>query len=414
MPELLAPAGDRICLNAAIDAGCDAVYFGVGELNMRAGATNFAVAEVPEIVSLCRERGVRAYLTLNSLVYEEELDLAGQLVGQASDAGVDAVIASDFSVISAAHAAGMDIHISTQMSVANTDSIAFFHRTFGVRRFVLARECTLAQIVSMRSHLAERMGDEADQIELEAFVHGAMCVSLSGRCLLSHFQYGASGNRGECLQPCRREYRITNVEEDEAFVVGEDYVLSPKDLCALPFIEQLIDAGIASFKIEGRNRSPEYVSVVTKAYRRAIDYHAVHSNKPDFPEQFSDLKNELMESVGTVYNRGFSNGFYFGQPMKAWGRSNSAATTRKFYSGLVVNYYRKPGVAEVMVHDREFVRGDTIMFQGPTTGVVTQTADSIEIEHAPVEQATKGACIAVKTVSPVRRQDKVFVVVPAQ
>ncbi len=410
-PEIMAPAGDWVCLRAALDAGCDSVYFGVERFNMRAGAPNFKESDVPEIMSACREKGVRGYLALNTIVYEEELGALGGIIGRAKEAGVDAVICSDLSVLRELKKQGVHAIISTQMSVSNSESILFFYETLGVTRFVLARECTLEDILKIRFDLSEKLAGKADEIELEVFIHGAMCVSLSGRCFLSHYQYGKSANRGECLQPCRREYLIENKEEDVSFSVGSNYIMSPKDLCVMPFIEKLIDAGIERFKIEGRGRSPEYVSRVTGAYRRVVDYYFENKGSDGFDDDFKLLKDELVEKMNEVYNRGFSSGFFMGKPADAWTEvDGSAASKKKVYSGIVTNYYAKPGVAEILIHDNGFTVGDEVMFQGKKTGVLRQAVASIEVDHNQTEKAEKKMLVAVKTDAPVRKNDKVFVV----
>ena len=412
-PEILSPAGNWTSLEAAIRAGCDAVYFGIGALNMRASARNFSVEELPAIVARCREAGVRCYLALNTIVYEHELPLLDASLDAARDAGVNAIIASDIAVVDGARARGIEVHISTQMSVSNSRGLAHLFRTFGIRRFVLARECTLEAVVQIRHALAESLGRDADAIELEAFAHGAMCVSVSGRCFMSESQYGKSANRGECLQPCRREYRVTNTEEGETFDLGTHHVMSPKDLCTLPFVERLIDAGIVSLKIEGRNRSPEYVSTVTRAYREVVDaYVSGNPEKPEFADGFAALKQEHLARIDRVYHRGYSSGFFMGKPVDAWTLSgNSQATAHKAYVGLVTNYYSRVGVAEVRVQDHTICNGDTVMFQGPTTGVVEQVVESMQVEHADVSEVDKGMSVAIKVAEPVRRNDKLYVII---
>jgi putative protease len=411
-PEILSPAGEWTALEAAIRAGCDAVYFGVEALNMRSAARNFSDAELPKVVERCRQSGVRAYLTLNTLVYEHELGLLDDILDQAGFAGVDAVIASDLAVIEGACHHNIPVHVSTQMSLSNSRAVARFFREYGVRRFVLARECSLEDIGRIREGLRPELGDDAGAVELEVFAHGAMCVSVSGRCFLSQFQYGKSANRGECLQPCRREYRVTNVEEDESFDLGDHYVMSPKDLCTLPFIEKLVDAGIASFKIEGRNRSPEYVSVVTRAYREVVDAYVSNHGRPGAETHLAGLKKEHLERIDRVYHRGYSSGHYLGKPIKAWTESGgSQASARKAYVGIVTNYYAKVGVAEVRVQDQTVSVGDEVLFMGPTTGVVEQTVGSMQVEHQTVVEVSKGMMVAIKTKEPVRRNDKLYVVV---
>jgi putative protease len=413
-PEILAPAGDWAALHAALDAGCDAVYFGVEGLNMRAGARNFQREDLSAIVRRCHHRDCRAYLTLNTVVFDREFDTVRELLlGTASEAGVDAVIASDLAVIEVAREYNLDVHISTQMSISNTRSLLFLCRQFGIRRFVLARECTLDDLKRIQHDLKALDAQVANTIEIEVFGHGAMCVSVSGRCFMSQFHSGKSANRGECQQPCRREYRIEASDEQElAFSLGPDYVMSPQDLCTLPFLEQLIDVGIASLKIEGRGRSPEYVGIVTCAYREVADRYCEESNADDFETRYAALKAYHMDRMRRVYNRGFSDGFYMGKPLSAWTRGNgSLATRRKEYAGLVTNYYSRAGVAEVLLQGADIHIGDTVYFIGDTTGAFEQTVESMQVEHQSVSVACKGTAVAIQTSAKVRRNDKLYIVV---
>ncbi|HID98582.1 MAG TPA: U32 family peptidase [Thermodesulfobacteriaceae bacterium] len=410
-PELLSPAGDWTCLRAALNAGCDAVYFGVQDLNMRAGARNFMLSDIPELTALCRAFGVRAYLALNTIVYEYEKSVLAEVLDCASESGVDAVICWDFSVIRQALRRDMPVHISTQMSISNTDSILFFYHNLGIRRFVLARECSLEDIVSIRQRLSRELGERAGEIEIEVFVHGAMCVSISGRCFLSQFWFGRSANRGECIQPCRREYFVMDRERKCSFLLGNTYIMSPNDLCAMPFLEKLIESGVSSLKIEGRNKSPEYVSTVTSSYRNALDYYFVHRSEPDFSKKFGDLKEKLTGELSTVYNRGFSSGFFMGKPIDKWtDRHGSSATKQKEYSGVVTNYFKKIGVAEVKVESKSLRVGDRVLIQGPTTGIHSEVIEAMEVNHSRVEEAGKGASVAVKLNRLVRRNDRVYIV----
>jgi len=410
-PEIMAPAGDWIGLRAALAAGCDAIYFGIRGRNMRAGADNFSAAEMKRVTRLCHKNGQRAYLALNTIIYEKEIPKITGILDRAKQADVDAVICWDFAVISACIDKKLPVYLSTQVSVANSAGILHFYKTFGIRRFVLARECSLKDIRQIKKHLAADLGPKAAEIEIEVFVHGAMCVSVSGRCFLSQFQFGKSANTGECIQPCRREYLVTDMEEKHSFTVGSNYILSPKDLCTISFIEKLIEAGISSFKIEGRNRSPEYVATVTTAYRTAVDFYFENKGKKGFKKDFENLKKDLLIEVNKVYNRGFSSGFFLGKPINEWTkRHGNLATTRKEYSGFVLKYYRKAGVAEVKIESNEFKAGDEIMFQGKTTGSFSQTAGSLEIEHNKISHAKKGSILAVKTDRPVRIKDKLYVI----
>ena len=411
-PELLSPAGDPVSLRAALDAGADAVYFGAGGLNMRMRARNFRTEDLPSIVSTCREYNARAYLTLNTIVYENECRALDSSIDAAADAGVDAVICWDHAVIQSAARRGLAVHLSTQASVSNSRSIIRFFRNDGIRRFVLARECSLDHIRSIRSSLRAELGDEAEKIELEVFIHGAMCVSVSGRCFMSESITGDSGNRGECLQPCRREYRIIDVEGEYEFDIGRDYVMSPKDLCTMPFLEQILTSGVHSLKVEGRMRSPEYVSAVTGAYRAAIDFF--FDSPERVPGGFDELKVRLTNDMRSVFNRDFSPGYYMGRPSAAWAKTaNSQAERRKETVGVVVNYYRKAGAAEIRVQGASFRPGDELLIQGPTTGNLSVQVESIQVEHKTVESAMQGMHVAVPVSRQVRPNDAVFRRFPA-
>jgi len=394
-PELLAPAGDPTCLTAAIQGGCDAVYFGVSRLNMRsAGAENFCVEGIPDVCATCHERGIRAYLTLNTIVYEDELPEVEQVL-RAARGHVDAVICWDPAVIGVCREFGMPLHVSTQASIANTRSLDFY-KQLGAERVILARELTLEEVQQIKRRT---------DLEIEAFVHGAMCVSVSGRCFLSHEVYGKSGNRGECYHNCRREYLVKETQDGYEFVVGQDYVLSAKDLCTIPFIEKLVEAGIDSFKIEGRNRNPEYVRTVVGCYRQALD--ACMAGTLD-----DALKEELVARVRTVYNRDFSDGFYMGRPVGDYvAGTGNQATVSKQYVGRVLTYYKKVQVVEIEVQSYVFGKGDTLMVQGATTGVVTFQPDEIRQDELPVDRVERGVA-TVRLTTRVRDTDKVYVLVP--
>ncbi len=419
-PELLAPIQDYITLTAAIEAGADAVYFGIRGFNMRAGARNFEVKDLKKIVKICHKNKVKAYLALNVIIYEDEIKLVEKILNQAKAAGVDAVIAWDISVLEKAYKLGLEIHLSTQASVANSEA-AMFYRRRGVKRIVLARECSLEDIKKIKRKA---------KIGIEIFIHGAMCVSVSGRCFLSQFMYNKSANRGECLQPCRRKYLIKQVDGDNELELGEDYILSPKDLCTLPFIEKILESEADSLKIEGRNRSPEYVKTVVGAYRRAIDYYFKHLSTETLKhlstgvvkqgsvrilenkgkKEFEELKKKLMTELKTVYNRGFGNGFYLGKPINEWTHSyGSQATTRKVHLGKVTHYYAKIKVAEIEIQAKQRLKlGEEIIIEGPKTGVYEQLVDSIQIEHQPIKSAGQGDNVAIKLNKKVRKNDKVY------
>jgi len=395
-PELLAPAGDFAMLHAAIASGADAIYLGVRGLNMRVRAQNFSVADLASIVTLCHARKVRVYLALNTIIFENELTEVQRVISAAREAGVDAIIGWDLAVLALARAAGMPVHLSTQASVANSTAIRAY-QALGVSRFILARECSLEQIQTIKAETGA---------ELETFVHGAMCVSESGRCFISQFLYGKSANRGECLQPCRREYRVTDLETGDELTLGHNFVMSPKDLCALGFIDQLIEAGIDAFKIEGRARSPEYVRTVVACYRQAIDLY--------FSGELTDtVKKQLIENLQTVYNRGFSSGFFLGKPLNEWTiDAGSLATSRKEFLGVVTNFYKKPMAADVLLQAGDVKIGDELLFTGATTGAEAVMVDSLRLEKiGPVSSAAKGVTVGVCVPVLVRRNDQVYKII---
>jgi|TARA_B100002003_G_C14122263_1_gene539845 putative protease len=393
-PELLSPVQDFVSLTAAIQAGADAIYFGIKGLNMRAGARNFLIKDLKKIIEQCHKNKVKAYLALNTIIYDKELKNVQSLLKKAKEAKVDAIIAWDFSIINEANKLNLPIHISTQASLANFEAIKTLKKQYkNIQRVILARELDLTQISSIISQLKKAKIN----IEIETFIHGAMCVSVSGRCFLSQEVFGKSANRGECLQPCRRLYTIKDVEEGHEFELGPDYVLSPKDLCTITIIDKLLTSGISCFKIEGRNRSPEYVKVVTEVYREAID-----NKKAD--------KKKLFKKLKTVYNRGFSKGFYLGKPIDEWSKDyGSQASKKKIYVGVVKNFYKKHSVAEIKVETHGIKIGDHLMIQGNKTGVIEQKVNSMQINHKEVKQIKKGK-IGIKLEKSSRENDKVFVI----
>ena len=410
-PEIMAPAGNWACLRAALKAGADAVYFGLRGLNMRANYRNFVPSQLPRIAAECHNAGARAYLALNTIIYEHELTKVDRILKAAVDAGIEAVICWDLAVIQRANALGLPVFLSTQASVSNSQGLALFYRNFGIRRFVLARECSLEQIRAIRRSLAKELGPEAENIELEVFAHGAMCVSLSGRCFLSEDRFGKSANRGECIQPCRREYNIVDAEGEIAYRLGNNHLLSPEDLCTMPFLDQLLAAGVASLKIEGRARTPEYVSTVTSAYRRAVDFYFERRGKRGFKAEFEALKTQLAVELDGAYHRGLSSGFFMGKPVGQWTNTRgSRASKSKRFLGEVANYYRKVGVAEIQVRNTPFSIGDELLIQGPTTGLVRFKVESIQIEHEAKQSAQRGERVAVSVPEQVRPRDRVFLV----
>jgi len=405
-PELISPAGDWSSMRAALEAGADALYFGAEGFNMRAASKGSSPGEFGGIARLCRSHGAKAYLALNSVIYDSELAEVDRTIAAAKAAGLDAVICWDMAVVEACRRHRMPIHLSTQASVSNIEALRIY-ASLGARMIVLARELTLDQAAAITASIAA----EKLPVTVESFVHGAMCVAVSGRCFLSQELFGRSANRGECVQPCRRSYRIADVEEGFELELGADYVMSPKDLCAIGFLDQLFDAGIGAFKIEGRNRSTEYVATTTAAYRKAIDFIAAHREDEDFAEAYRTLVGGLEEELARVYNRGFSEGFFFGKPADAWARtSGSVATETKSYVGIVRKYFPKAGVAEILVHAPGIDAGATLSIQGPATGLVTVPDAELHLEGQPANRIEQGELFSVRC-DRVRKNDKVYVLV---
>lgn len=394
-PELLCPAGNWASLIAAVENGADSVYFGVKGVNMRQMANNFEASEVKKVMAYVHDHGKKGYLAVNTIVMNDELGKVRQILEEAKSAQVDAVILWDFAVLSIAKEMGLNIHISTQASVSNFQSLKFY-ADLGAKRVVLARECTLAQIKEIKDQIKENNVPCA----IEAFVHGAMCLTISGRCFMAHYSHGQSANRGQCTQPCRREYYIHSVDGDENFVVGQDYVMSPKDLCSIEFLDQLINSGIDSFKVEGRMRSPEYARVVTQTYREAIEAH--------FQGRLNDdLKVKLKEQLTEVYNRGFNTGFYFGQPDSE--KSDQLGHTyEKIFVGEVKRYFKKIGVADVLLRTGPLKKGEEIMVIGKTTPACTAIIEEMQQDKRDVDEVAKGEHAGIKLPFKVNPKDKVF------
>lgn len=403
MVELLAPVGDWIMLEAAIQAGADSVYLGIRGSNMRAAARNFSLNELAKVVKRCHQAKVKVYLTLNTVVYDQEIKKIKEILKKAKAAHIDAIICWDMAVLSEAKKLKLPVHLSTQASVSNFESLKFYHK-LGVKRFILARELSLEQIKNIKKQIKKNRL----KAKIEVFIHGAMCVSVSGRCFLSQFSFNKSANRGECWQPCRREYSIKDLDKEVEYKISNHHLMSPKDLCTLEFIDKLIGAKIDVFKIEGRNRSPEYVKTVVSAYREVIDFYSKNKNK----KQLETLKKQKLEQLKSVYHKGFSSGFYLGKPINEWSDAHgSKATTKKVYLGKVLNYFNKPSVAEIILETGNLKLNDLLMFQGNKTGVIEQTAESLEINHHKITEAKKGQHLGLKTKSKVRINDKVYKII---
>jgi len=395
-PELIAPAGDWPSVYAAVEAGANAVYFGVKTLNMRHEASNFDPLEIKKVIKFLHEKECKGYLTVNTIILEGEQGKLKSILRQAAAAHVDAVILWDAAALSMAKEQGLNIHLSTQASVANVEAISFYARQ-GVSRVVLARECTLQDV----GHIIKEIKKRNIPCEIEAFIHGAMCVSISGRCFLSELSFNKSANRGECLQPCRREFAIRDVDNEVEYILGKDYVLSPKDLCTIDFLDELIVSGVHAFKIEGRMRSPEYIRTAVGIYRKAIDAFFAKKLTIKAKEQF---KQELAK----VYHRGFSSGFYFGVPGPKDMSQGLEHAYEKIYLGEVKKFYKKISVADVRVQSGVLKKGDTLIFIGRSTPALEVKIDQMQDDHVFVDQALKGTAVGVKLPFVVRPKDKVF------
>lgn len=394
--ELVAPAGDWSALKSAVSAGADSIYFGVKGLSMRNLAVNFDTLEIKKVMEFLHKHKKRGYLALNVIIYDNEIPKVKKILAEAKKREVDAVILWDMAVLALAKKSGLKVHLSTQASVSNFLALKQYCSQ-GVKRVVLARENTLADI----KRIATKIKKEKLPCQIEAFIHGAMCLSISGRCFLSQYSFSKSANRGECIQPCRREYIIYDTRDECQYIAGRDHLLSPKDLCTIDFIDKLIEAGIDAFKIEGRIRSPEYVGVVTSVYRRAIDAYC--SGKLN-----THLKNKLKEELKKVYNRGFSSGFYFGKPTREDVSRDLENTYEKVYVGEITRFFKKIGVAELKVRNASLKKGDEIVCIGKSTPASFAVVTDIQIEHKPVQSLMQGQAAGIKVPFVLKRKDKVF------
>lgn len=408
--EIMAPAGNFECLQAAIQGGANSVYFGVGHLNMRShSAGNFAPEDLSEVVRICREAGVKSYMTLNIVLYEEDMDAMRSALDAAKAAGVDAIIASDMAAIMYCRQIGLEVHISTQLSISNAEALRFYAQFADV--VVLARELNLDQVKSIHETIIRDQicGPSGELVRIEMFAHGALCMAISGKCYLSLHSYGASANRGACYQICRRGYEVTDLETGNKLEIDNKYIMSPKDLCTIDFMDRIIESGVKVFKIEGRARSAEYVKRATSCYRRAAD--AVCEGTYTH-ELAAALKTELAE----VFNRGFWDGYYQGAYLGQWSDVyGSQATLRKVYCGKVSNWFDRIGVAEITVESMELNQGDRAMAIGSTTGVVEFTVEDMRVNLQTTQTARKGERCSVAidpSICPggrLRRGDKIYI-----
>ena len=408
--EIMAPAGNFECLHAAIQGGADSVYFGVGQLNMRShSANNFSPDDLAEVVRICRGAGVKSYLTLNIVLYQEDLDAMRRTLDAAAAAGVDAVIASDMAAITYCRSIGMEVHISTQLSISNAEALRFYAQFADV--VVLARELNLDQVRDIYDTIQrdDICGPSGERVRIEMFAHGALCMAISGKCYLSLHSYGASANRGECYQVCRRAYEVTDLETGNRLNIDNKYIMSPKDLCTIEFMDRITESGVKVFKIEGRARSAEYVKRCASCYSRAAQ--AVCDGTYT-PELAASLKSELAE----VFNRGFWDGYYMGARMGEWSSVyGSQATLKKVYCGKVTNWFDRIGVAEISIESAPLSAGDRAMAIGATTGVVEFTVEDMRVNLKPAQTAGKGVRCSVAVPPDIcpdgrlRRGDKVYI-----
>lgn len=408
--EIMAPAGNFECLHAAIQGGADSVYFGVGQLNMRShSANNFAPEDLPEVVKICHEAGVKSYLTLNIVLYQEDLPAMREALDYAKSAGVDAIIASDMAAISYCRSIGLEVHISTQLSISNVEALRFYARFADV--VVLARELNLGQVKDIHDTIVRESicGPSGQLVRIEMFAHGALCMAISGKCYLSLHTYGASANRGACYQVCRRGYEVTDLETGNKLNIDNKYIMSPKDLCTIDFMDRIIESGVKVFKIEGRARSAEYVKRCASCYRRAADAVCDGSYTPELA---ASLKGELAE----VFNRGFWDGYYQGAYLGQWSEVyGSQATLKKVYCGKVSNWFDRIGVVEISVESCPLNIGDRAMAIGATTGVVEFTVEDMRVNLKPARTAGKGVRCSVAvdpSICPdrrLRRGDKIYI-----
>ena len=411
--EIMAPVGSRESLAAALNAGAGSVYFGIGSLNMRAhSAAAFTIDDLREIAATCEERGIKSYLTVNTVIYGEDLEEMRRIIDAAKEARITAVIASDVAVMMYCREVGQEVHLSTQLNISNIEALRFYAQFADV--VVLARELRMEQVQAIHEQAVREniCGPSGQPIRIEMFCHGALCMAISGKCYLSLHNIGRSANRGECVQICRRKYRVEDVETGNELLIDNKYIMSPKDLKTIRFIDRMMHAGVRVFKIEGRARGAEYVDTVVRCYKEAISAVLHDQEQPQEPKQFTEeAKDKWDERLARVFNRGFWDGYYQGQTMGEWNDSyGSKATEKKVYSAKVVKYFSKLSVAEIQVEAAEIHTGAKLLITGNTTGAMyIDNVEEIRYDLKPVEKATKGQRVSIKVPGKVRPNDKVFV-----
>ena len=401
--EIMAPVGSRESLAAAINAGADSVYFGIGQLNMRSHSANhFTIDDLREIASICSEHGIKTYLTVNTIIYGEDIDTMHQIVDAAAKAGISAVIASDVAVMTYCRQRGVEVHLSTQLNISNIEALKFYAQFADV--VVLARELNMEQVAEIYRQIEQQhvCGPSGQLVRIEMFCHGALCMAVSGKCYMSLHDANRSANRGQCVQICRRSYTVTDNETGNQLEIDNKYIMSPKDLKTIRFMDRMMKAGVRVFKIEGRARGPEYVHTVVSCYKEAVS-SVINGT---FTEE---RKDEWDQRLATVFNRGFWDGYYQGQTLGEWNRHyGSNATERKVLVGKVIKYFSKLGVAEVAVEASEFGLGDKLLITGNATGALWLTADEIRYDLKPVERALQRQRVSIPVPEKVRPNDKLF------
>ncbi|GBD90237.1 putative protease YhbU precursor [bacterium BMS3Abin04] len=401
--EVMAPVGSYEALRAAIKTGADSIYFGIEQLNMRARSSiNFTLDDLQKISDICKEKNVKSYITLNTIMYDHDLQLMRSIVDKAKECDISAVIASDHAVMNYAGKAGVPVHISTQANVCNIETVEFYSTYADV--MVLARELSLKQVAEITREIKRReiTGPNGDLVKIEIFAHGALCMAISGKCYLSLHAHYSSANRGACAQDCRKEYMVTEKEEGTEFLIDNEYIMSAKDLCTIDFLDKIIDAGVEVIKIEGRGRSADYVYTTTKCYREAVDSIAGGT--------YTSVKIEKWkEELATVYNRGFWDGYYLGRKMGEWSDTyGSKATKRKVFLGKGVNYFKKLSVGEFKLETETLKVGDEVLIAGPTTGVIKTRVKELRLDDKPVELVKKGDNFSMPIEEVIRPSDKLY------
>lgn len=410
--EIMAPVGSRESLAAAIHAGANSIYFGIGKLNMRSHSANaFTIDDLKEIAQICHEHGLKSYLTVNTIIYGEDIDTMHEIIDAAKEARISAVIASDVAVMTYCRKVDQEVHLSTQLNISNIEALKFYAQFADV--VVLARELNMWQVRDIYEQIVAQdiRGPKGELVRIEMFCHGALCMAISGKCYLSLQNAGRSANRGECVQICRRAYEVKDIETGTELAVDNKYIMSPKDLKTVRFIDVMMNSGVRVLKIEGRARGPEYVKTVVEAYDQAINAVIHDNDHPDEPKQFTDeAKDAWDKSLMTVFNRGFWDGYYQGQKLGEWcDVYGSKATEKKIYCGKCTKYFAKIGVAEFLVENCDIKATDKMLVTGPTTGALIQPVGEIRLDEKPVESAKKGDFISIKVNERVRLNDRLFV-----